>query len=442
MIFDTIRKLLKTELTEVEYNNYLLGLVFDEEASKSDLVVLKAANPFIAKWVESKYASKIAHLFEMQTGIKPEVRVGVGQTKKTKKESAKFDSAVSISQKSKSTILNPSWTFDSFVVGSSNKFAHTAAISVAEKPGKLYNPLFIYGGVGLGKTHLLHSIGNKLTIDGKNVIYATIEQFMNDFTSHLRNQTMDRFREKYRNCDALLIDDVQFLSNKEGTQEEFFHTFNELQSNGKQIVMTSDKHPKQIGGLEARLKSRFESGLIADIAPPELETKIAIINKKCELNGIHLSSEVVGYIAATLGESIREIEGVIIKLNAFAKMMGQEITLEFAKNVLKDQLRETRENITIDHIVEIVSKELNIKPSEIRSKSRSTSIVNARRIVIYLARNLTPNSMPIIANYFGMKDHTAVSHSIKKINETIKNDRDFEVKLEELKNKIKIKNEV
>ncbi len=442
MIFDTIRKHLKSELTEVEYENYLSGLVFDEEASKSDLVILKAANPFVAKWVESKYGAKIAHLFELQTGIKPEVKVGIGKTKKSQKEAGKFDTTVSITQKTKSTILNPSWTFDSFVVGSSNQFAHTAALSVSEKPGKLYNPLFIYGGVGLGKTHLLHSIGNKLAGDNKNVIYATIEQFMNDFTSHLRNQTMDRFREKYRNCDALLIDDAQFLSNKESTQEEFFHTFNELQSNGKQIVMTSDKHPKQIGGLEARLKSRFESGLIADIAPPELETKIAIVNKKCELNGIHLNTEVVGYIAATLGESIREIEGVIIKLNAFAKMMGQEITLDFAKNVLKDQLRETRENITIDHIVDIVSKELNIKSSEIRSKSRSTMIVNARRIVIYLARNLTPNSMPMIATYFGMKDHTAVSHSIKKINETIKNDRNFEVKLEELKNKIKIKDEV
>jgi chromosomal replication initiator protein len=442
MIFDTIRKHLKSELSEVEYENYLSGLIFDEDASKSDLVVLKAANPFVAKWVESKYGAKIAHLFELQTGIKPEVKVGIGKPKKSQKDSGKFDNAVSIAQKNKSTILNPSWTFDSFVVGSSNQFAHTAALSVSEKPGRLYNPLFIYGGVGLGKTHLLQAIGNKLSDGGKNVIYATIEQFMNDFTSHLRNQTMDRFREKYRNCDALLIDDAQFLSNKESTQEEFFHTFNELQSNGKQIVMTSDKHPKQIGGLEARLKSRFESGLIADIAPPELETKIAIVNKKCELNGIHLNSEVTGYIAATLGESIREIEGVIIKLNAFAKMMGQEISLEFAKNVLKDQLRETRENITIDHIVDIVSKELNIKSSEIRSKSRSTMIVNARRIVIYLARNLTPNSMPMIATYFGMKDHTAVSHSIKKINETIKNDRNFEVKLEELKNKIKIKDEV
>ncbi|MDD3467045.1 MAG: chromosomal replication initiator protein DnaA [Campylobacterales bacterium] len=442
MIFDTIRKHLKSELSEVEYENYLAGLIFDEDASKSDLVVLKAANPFVAKWVESKYGPKIAHLFELQTGIKPEVKVGIGKAKKSQKDAHKFDSTVSIAQKNKSTILNPSWTFDSFVVGSSNQFAHTAALSVSEKPGRLYNPLFIYGGVGLGKTHLLQAIGNKLSDSGKNVIYATIEQFMNDFTSHLRNQTMDRFREKYRNCDALLIDDAQFLSNKESTQEEFFHTFNELQSNGKQIVMTSDKHPKQIGGLEARLKSRFESGLIADIAPPELETKIAIVNKKCELNGIHLNSEVTGYIAATLGESIREIEGVIIKLNAFAKMMGQEISLEFAKNVLKDQLRETRENITIDHIVDIVSKELNIKSSEIRSKSRSTMIVNARRIVIYLARNLTPNSMPMIATYFGMKDHTAVSHSIKKINETIKNDRNFEVKLEELKNKIKIKDEV
>ena len=265
---------------------------------------------------------------------------------------------------------------------------------------------------------------------------------MNDFTFHLRNQTMDRFREKYRSCDALLIDDVQFLSNKESTQEEFFHTFNELYENNKQIVMTSDKPPKHIGGLEARLKSRFEQGLIADIAPPELETKIAIVNKKCELNGIHLSSDVVGYIASNLGENVREIEGVIIKLNAYAKMMGQDITLDFAKSVLKDQLREKKEQVTIDHIVETVSKELNVKPSEIKSKSRNSAIVNARRIVIYLTRNLTPNSMPVIAAYFGMKDHTAVSHSIKKINEIIKNDTDFEIKLEELKNKITSKEEV
>ena len=442
MIFDTIRKSLKAEIPETEYENYISGLIFDEDASKSDLVVLKASNLFTAKWIESKYAPLIAHLFELQTGIKPEIKIGVGTVEKKEFKAQKFDSAVMITQKSKGTILNPSWTFDSFVVGSSNRFAHTAVLSAAEKPGRMYKALLIYGGVGLGKTHLLHAIGNKLSSDGKNVIYATIEQFMNDFTFHLRNQTMDRFREKYRSCDALLIDDVQFLSNKESTQEEFFHTFNELYENNKQIVMTSDKPPKHIGGLEARLKSRFEQGLIADIAPPELETKIAIVNKKCELNGIHLSSDVVGYIASNLGENVREIEGVIIKLNAYAKMMGQDITLDFAKSVLKDQLREKKEQVTIDHIVETVSKELNVKPSEIKSKSRNSAIVNARRIVIYLTRNLTPNSMPVIAAYFGMKDHTAVSHSIKKINEIIKNDSDFEIKLEELKNKITAKEEV
>jgi len=219
-----------------------------------------------------------------------------------------------------STKINPTYTFENFVVGSSNQFAYTAALSVAEKPGKAYNPLFIYGGVGLGKTHLLHAIGNFNIEKEKVVIYATIEQFMNDFTYHLRNKTIEKFREKYRDCDILLIDDVQFLSGKERTQEEFFHTFNELHNEHKQIVLTSDQPPKKIAGLEERLKSRFEWGLIADIQPPELETKIAIIKKKCELNGISLDDEIVNYLAANMDSNIREIEGVILKLNAYSTL--------------------------------------------------------------------------------------------------------------------------
>ena len=271
---------------------------------------------------------------------------------------------------------------------------------------------------------------------GKIVIHATIEQFMNDFTYNLRNQSMDRFREKYRNCDVLLIDDTQFLSNKIQTQEEFFHTFNELHSAGKQIVLTSDKPPKMINGLEDRLKSRFEWGLIADIGLPELETKIAIIKKKCELDGINLGSDIVNYIAANMGDNIREIESAIINLNAYASLMRQEITLDFAKNVMREQIKERRENISLEDIIQIIAKDLNIKPSEIKSTKRSKNIVEARRIGIYLARTLTPNSMPSLATYFGMKDHTAVSHNIKKINELIETNESFKLKVEDLKNKI------
>ncbi len=233
-----------------------------------------------------------------------------------------------------------------------------------------------------------------------------------------------------------MIDDAQFLSNKIQTQEEFFHTFNELHSAGKQIVLTSDKPPKMINGLEDRLKSRFEWGLIADIGLPELETKIAIIKKKCELDGINLNSDIINYIASNMGDNIREIESAIINLNAYASLMRQEITLDFAKNVMREQIKERRENITLEDIIATIAKDLNIKPSEIKSTKRSKNIVEARRIGIYLARTLTPNSMPSLASYFGMKDHTAVSHNIKKINELILTNESFKLRVEELKNKI------
>jgi chromosomal replication initiator protein len=286
---------------------------------------------------------------------------------------------------------------------------------------------------------LLQAIGNHQVSLGKKVIYTTLEMFMNSFISHILSKTMDRFREKFRECDLLLIDDIQFLSRKNETQEEFFHTFNELYNAKKQIVITSDRPPNKIAGLVDRLKSRFEWGLMADIQPPGLETKIEIIKKKCELDGIKLNSDIINYIATNMGDNIREIEGTIIKLNALSSMLNQKITLDFAQNAIKDQIREKRENITIDHIVEVVSRELNIKPSDIKSKKRTQAIANARRIVIYLARNLTPNSMPQIAVYFGMKDHTAISHAMRKINEIIDNNENFKVTLEELSNKINTK---
>ena len=338
--------------------------------------------------------------------------------------------------KAQSSLLNPSYTFENFVVGDSNQFAFLSAKAVSEQLGKIYNPLFIYGPTGLGKTHLLQSVGNFCLNGGKMVICVTSEQFITDFTYNLNNHSMERFREKYRNCDVLLIDDVQFLGKTDKIQEEFFHTFNELHAKNGQIVMTSDRQPKLLKGFEDRLRTRFEWGIIADITPPELDTKIAIIKKKCEFDKIYLDKDVINYIATNMGDNIREIESAIINLNAYARLMRQVITLEFAKNILRDQIKEKRENINLENIVEIVSKELNVKPSEMKSKSRSKNIVEARRIVIYLAKNLTPNSMPQIAQFFNMKDHSAVSHSIKKINELIETNEYFKVRVEELKNKI------
>lgn len=432
MVANEVLELLSKEILPSEFECYIKQLKFNEKSSNSTNVVFNAPNEIIAKFIQTKYASKIAHLFEVKTGQKPVINVQAA-TKAQSKPAKKVDVK---EIKAQSSLLNPSYTFENFVVGDSNQFAFLSAKAVSEQLGKIYNPLFIYGPTGLGKTHLLQSVGNFCLNGGKMVICVTSEQFITDFTYNLNNHSMERFREKYRNCDVLLIDDVQFLGKTDKIQEEFFHTFNELHAKNGQIVMTSDRQPKLLKGFEDRLRTRFEWGIIADITPPELDTKIAIIKKKCEFDKIYLDKDVINYIATNMGDNIREIESAIINLNAYARLMRQEITLEFAKNILRDQIKEKRENINLENIVEIVSKELNVKPSDMKSKSRSKNIVEARRIVIYLAKNLTPNSMPQIAQFFNMKDHSAVSHSIKKINELIETNEYFKVRVEELKNKI------
>jgi len=432
LVANEVLELLSKEILPSEFECYIKQLKFNEKSSNSTNVVFNAPNEIIAKFIQTKYAAKIAHLFEVKTGQKPVVEVQAAT--KTQSKPAKKVDVKEI--KAQSSLLNPSYTFENFVVGDSNQFAFLSAKAVSEQLGKIYNPLFIYGPTGLGKTHLLQSVGNFCLNGGKMVICVTSEQFITDFTYNLNNHSMERFREKYRNCDVLLIDDVQFLGKTDKIQEEFFHTFNELHAKNGQIVMTSDRQPKLLKGFEDRLRTRFEWGIIADITPPELDTKIAIIKKKCEFDKIYLDKDVINYIATNMGDNIREIESAIINLNAYARLMRQEITLEFAKNILRDQIKEKRENINLENIVEIVSKELNVKPSDMKSKSRSKNIVEARRIVIYLAKNLTPNSMPQIAQFFNMKDHSAVSHSIKKINELIETNEYFKVRVEELKNKI------
>ena len=425
---------LKSQINPIEFERYFKQMVYKRSTSSDNYVVLEFPNKFLANWIKTKYSDAIANTLQILEKNPQNFKIiAVGETKKSIEEAKQKD--VGRSDK-ESTILNPSYTFESFVVGSSNQMAYNASLAIAKKPGIQYNPLFIYGGTGLGKTHLLQAIGNFAIDQNKVVIYVTIEQFMNDFTFSLKNKNMEHFREKYRKCDVLLIDDVQFLSNKEQTQEEFFHTFNELHNAKKQIVLTSDRLPNQIIGLVDRLKSRFEWGLTTDIQLPGLETKIAIIQKKSELNGIRLSKDIIDFIAINLDSSIREIEGILIKINASANLLSQEINLSFVQNLLKEQIKENKENIKLPDIITIISKELNIKPSDIKSKKRTATVANARRIAIYLAKELTHNSMPNIAQYLGMKDHSSISHSIKKANELIETDENFKLVVSNLKNKI------
>lgn len=425
--------IIQKEANKTDYERYLKQLVYKKVSSDEKIAIFEVNNKYIASWIKSKFTNLIQHCFEIYDGSKPTIEIKLAGEKKSKKEILKEQVQ---NESSESTILNPSYTFDSFVVGPSNQMAYNASLAVSNKPGIQYNPLFIYGGTGLGKTHLLQAIGNQAIEKGSTVIYVTIEQFMNDFTFSIKNKNMEHFRSKYRKCDVLLIDDIQFLSGKEQTQEEFFHTFNELHNAKKQIVMTSDRLPSQIAGLVDRLKSRFEWGLTADVQVPGLETKIAIIEKKSELNGIHLSREIINFIATTLDNSIREIEGVLIRINASASLLNQEITLQMVQGLLKEQIKETKENIKLPDVINIVANQLNIKPSDIKSKKRTATVANARRIVIYLARELTHNSMPDIAKFLGMKDHSAISHNIKKANELIEKDENFKLIIENLKNKI------
>jgi chromosomal replication initiator protein len=300
-----------------------------------------------------------------------------------------------------------------------------------------YNPVFIYSDTGLGKTHLLQSVGNCLLKDKKNVLYLSAENFMNDYTDSIKSDTMPKFRDKYRKCDILLLDDVAFLTNKPSTQDEFFNTFNALHSSGKQIIMTSDRLPSNIRNLVDRLRTRFEWGLIIDIKPPQLKTKINIIKKKSELNDIILNDEIIQYIALNIDSSIREIESILVRINASVNLLNQDISLNLVKELLKNQITEKNKFITIIDIINTITKELNIKTQDLKSTKRTAKIVKARRIVIYLARKLTHNSMPEIAKHLRMKNQSSISKNIKKTEQLIDQDKEFEQLIKNIKKRIK-----
>jgi chromosomal replication initiator protein len=322
--------------------------------------------------------------------------------------------------------LGPRYSFDTFIVGPSNQFAHAACRAVAEAPSRSYNPLFIYGGVGLGKTHLMHAIGHYvLTNSNLKLTYISSERFMNEMINAMRYDRVLEFRERYRSVDVLLVDDVQFLAGKEGTQTEFFHTFNALYDAQKQIVISSDCPPHEIQQLEERLRSRFEWGLIADIQAPDIETKVAILKKKAETEGIPLPDNVAIYIAGKIKSNIRELEGSLIRLIAYASLTGREISLALAQDVLRNVLQNDDKAITIEIIQKFVSEYYQLKLGELKSRNNSKSIAMPRQIAMYLCKSLTTASLPEIGKSFGGKHHSTVIHSIRKIEDLRKQDGDF-----------------
>jgi chromosomal replication initiator protein len=338
--------------------------------------------------------------------------------------------------------FNPKYTFDNFVVGASNQFANAACLAVANLPAKNYNPLFIYGGVGLGKTHLLHAIGNhilqhRILPDMKKICYISSEEFTNELINSLRYEKMDEFRNKFRRMDILLIDDIQFISGKERTQAEFFHTFNSLYEARKQIVVTSDKFPKDIPNFEERLRSRFEWGLIADIQPPDVETKVAILRKKAENENIPLPNDVAFYLASQIDSNIRMLEGSLIRIGAFASLTKTRIDIQLAKEVLKNIIKPKEEFISIDLVQKVVSNFFNIKMSDLKVKRKYKGYVIPRQIAMYLSRKLTNASLLEIGEKFGGKDHSTVLHSIKKVEDRMSKEPSFKETIENLHGRIK-----
>lgn len=433
MVWEQVLNILKDEISPFDFETYISLIKYDENASKSNVVVLTVPNLYIENWIKSNYALKIAHIFEMLTKIKPEIRFNLAKDKiNTKKTTSK----------TKSNNLQVSYqsqhTFENFVVGDSNKSAYTIAQMIANTQARAYNPVLFYGNTGLGKTHLLCAIGNFARIGGKNVIYLTTEEFMNDFQRHLNTVGMDAFRDIYRNCDYLLIDDIQFLGGKMSLQEEFFNTFEALYKTHRQIVMTSDKLPKQIQGLEERLRSRFESGIRIDIQPPGVETRIQIISQKCLDNKISMDKEVINYLAENISENVRQIEGVITKMRFHNAMTSQPISIEMAQTVLKEILLENKNEITVEKIIKVIARELNVKISEITSGSRVPKIVRARHIVLYLIKDSTNNmeSMSNVASRLGLKNHATVSKALTKINKQLEENQELRHLIVDLKNKI------
>jgi chromosomal replication initiator protein len=407
---------------------------------KDKVALIEIPNRFFKDWVEDNYPHLIGEALEVELGypVAVKYRVGTKEDGDLKKIDSKNESRRS-KLASRGIYLNPKFTFDSFVVGPSNQFVHAAAKRICEGPGSIYNPLFIYGGVGLGKTHIINAIGNEI-VDrhpGKVIFYVSAEQFTNEVISSIRHEKMGEFKEKYRNADVLLVDDIQFIAGKTATQEEFFHTFNSLYARQSQIVISSDRSPMDISDITDRLRSRFGNGLVADIQLPEIETKVAILYKKAEAEKLIIPEDVAYFIASRVKSNIRELEGCLINLGAHSSLTGMPIDLALVKNVLKDLLPEGDKPLTIDLILKTVSDYLGVKQIDVKGKKRTKEIANARQIAMYVIKQLTTLSLSDIGRAFGGKDHATVIYACKTVETKRSSDENLNKIIEQIIRKIK-----
>ena len=413
---------LEGELSAQQFNTWIRPL---QSVQNGNQLRLLAPNQFVLDWINQNFLTRIQELISQLHGVELPVRLEVGSQTLSKPTVAGKPSSQQSTNLRRNSSLNPNYTFDNFVEGKSNQLGRAASMQVAENPGKGYNPLLIYGGVGLGKTHLMHAVGNVILQHhpDANVVYLHSERFVAEMVKALQHNTINEFKRYYRSVDALLIDDIQFFAGKERSQEEFFHTFNALLEGEQQVIMTCDRYPKEVVGLEERLKSRFGWGLPVAIEPPELETRVAILMKKAQLSGVDLPNEVAFFIAKRIRSNIRELEGALRRVIANAQFTGRPITLDFAKEALRDLLAIQDKLITIDNIQKTVAEYYKIRVADLLSKRRTRSITRPRQLAMALCKELTNHSLPEIGDAFGGRDHTTVLHACRKINELREGDQ-------------------
>lgn len=433
--------ILETQLTKPSFETWLKSTEMIDLSN--NVATICVANEFAKDWLESRYLGLIKTTLRNILDENVQVNFIIPEMiESIKPQTLPTYSNEKNNEETNPTQLNPKYTFDTFVIGNSNRFAHAASLAVAEAPAKAYNPLFIYGGVGLGKTHLMHAIGHYVLDQNPSskVLYVSSEKFTNELINSIRDdQTVD-FRNRYRNIDILLIDDIQFLAGKEATQEEFFHTFNALHEANKQIIISSDRPPKEIPTLEDRLRSRFEWGLITDMQPPDLETRIAILRKKAILEDLEVPNEVMVYIADKIHSNIRELEGALIRVVAYSSLTGNDFTIDLAAEALKDILPANKpRQISINLIQQIVAEYFNIPLSDFKAKKRTKAVAFPRQIAMYLSRQLTDCSLPKIGEEFGGRDHTTVIHAQEKIVNDLKKDPNLEATLSEIISRLQSK---
>lgn len=447
-IWEKVLDLAKKRISKISFDTFVKDTQL--YSLQNDKAIVLVSESFNANWLNQKYSEIMQSIIYEVIGyeVKPRFITEEELSKYMKTDQKQPEEPATPETHQHQNVDNPGGieqfnthnTFDTFVIGPGNRFPHAASLAVAEAPAEAYNPLFIYGGVGLGKTHLMHAIGHHVLDNNPNanVIYTSSEKFTNEFIKSIRDNQGDAFREKYRNIDVLLIDDIQFIQNKEQTQEEFFHTFNELHNNNKQIVISSDRPPKEISKLSDRLRSRFEWGLIVDITPPDYETRMAILQKKIEEENLDIPMESLNYIANQIQSNIRELEGALTRLLAYSQLQGKPITTELAAEALKDIIQAPKsKKITIQDIQKVVGQYYNVRIEDFSAKKRTKSIAYPRQIAMYLSRELTDFSLPKIGEEFGGRDHTTVIHAHEKIVNDIKADPTFKQEVENLEKEIR-----